>query len=337
MKKQKGNQKSIIIIVAIIAIAVVAIVYIKNKKTTDSTSTTTTTITEVEVGTQTIQKTLTGSGEISASSTGTLSLSTSKYFKSLCVEIGDEVANGANIVQYSDGTYLTAEANCIIESCDVPETGSKCTSSNIIKVSYLDTLNMSLSVDESEINSVKVGQEVEITLSADSTKKYTGKISKINSIGTYATSGTTFTATIEFKNDGNVKIGMSASCTVVLEEATNVIAVPVLAVQTKDSQKYVIVVKSDGTTENINIETGISNSSYVQVTSGLSGGEKIQMIETTTKSTGSSNKKNSSNGRDSMQMPSGSGGMGGPSSGEMSSSGMSGHSSGGTSSGANSK
>ena len=235
------------------------------------------------------------SGTISSGTTEQLSLTTTKYFTTMCVEEDEYVAEGDNILQYSDGTYLTAPYDLVISSYSVPDTGSICTSSNYVEVQSLEDLYMTLSIDESEIGSVKVGQAATITLNANEDTEYTGTITKINEIGTYSSSGSTYTATLSIENDGNIKIGMSASCTITLEEATDVIAVPIEAVQTKDGQKYVIVVNSDGSTTEVDVETGISDDSYVEITSGLSGGETIQMTSTTTQSTGSSSSSSSKN------------------------------------------
>lgn len=254
-----------------------------------NTTNTTTTITEVTVGTQTIQKTLTSSGQINSAETEKLSLSTSKYFETMCVEEDDTVKAGENILKYTNGTYLTADRDCVISSYSVPETEDICTSSNYIEVQYLDTLNLSLSINEAEIQEVEEGQEVEITLTADESKSYTGRIIKIDSIGTYASSGSTFNSIVEFENDGNIKLGMTASCTIILEEKEDVIAVPVAAVQETDESRYVVCVKEDGTTENVEVETGISNDNYVEITSGLTGGETVQVVQTTTTSSGRSN------------------------------------------------
>lgn len=291
MKKEK--RKKVFIISVFIVMLVISFYVGKQNgvRATENTSSTITSVSEITVGTQTIQKTLTGSGQISSAETEKLTLNTNKYFKTMCVEDDDTVKKGDNLLQYSNGTYLTAEYDCVIISHSVPETGNICTSSNYIEVQSLETLNMTLNIEESQIADVKVNQEATVILTADETKNYTGKITKIDSIGTYATSGTTFTAIVEFENDGNVKIGMSASCTVVLEEVENVVAVPIAAVQTSDTEKYVVVVKEDGTTQNVTVETGISNDNYVQIISGLSGGENIQVVQTTTTST----RKNSSN------------------------------------------
>lgn len=307
---KKGIKKKILLVIFVLILVVASFFLGRQNGISNATNTTntTTTVTEVTVGTQTIQKTLTSSGQINSAETEKVELNTSKYFKTMCVEEDDTVKAGENILKYTNGTYLTLDRDCVITSYSVPETGNICTDSNYIQVQYLDTLTLTLSVNEVEIQNVKKGQEVEITLTADETKTYTGEITKIDSIGSYASSGSTFTATVEFENDGNIKLGMTASCTVILEEVTDVVAVPIAAVQETDDSRYVVVVKEDGTTENVEIETGISNDNYVEVKSGLTGGETVQVVSTTTTSSG---RGSSSNSNGMMSGQSGMSGMSG--------------------------
>lgn len=162
---------------------------------------------------------------------------------------------------------------------------------------------------------------MDVSLSADETKIYEGSITKVSAIGTYSTSGSTFDSTIEFENDGNAKIGMSASCTVILEEAVDCISVPVEAIQTKRDTKYVVKVNADGTTEDVTVETGISNDSYVQILSGLEGNETIQMLKTTSSTGIRSNSKSSGSLSNQGEFGGMSGQMGGGSMGQMMSQG----------------
>ena len=161
---------------------------------------------EETVSNHDIKKTLTASGTVEAKTTEKLSLDTTKYFQAMCVENDDTVKEGENILEYTNGTYLTAPYDCVVISSSVPETENKCTSSNFIEVSNLNTLITTISINENEINSVAVGQEVEITLTADESKTYTGKITKLDSVGNYQSSGTTFSGIVEFENDGTVKL-----------------------------------------------------------------------------------------------------------------------------------
>lgn len=247
-------------------------------------------ITEEIVSKNDIKKTLTGSGQVSAKTTEKLELTTTKYFEAMCVEEDDTVLEGENILKYTNGTYLTAPYDLVIKSINVPETQSKCTSSNYIEVSNLETLQTTILISENEIGEVQKDQEVTITLTANEEKTYTGSITKIDSVGNYSSSGTTFSATIEFENDGNVKLGMSLSCTVILEEQKEVICVPIEAVYENDNgEEYVNKIKEDGTIEETIIETGIADDSYVQVVSGLKLNEKVQIITKITQSTSTSN------------------------------------------------
>lgn len=294
-KNNKNSKNKIIIILIFIIIIVISItVIIVNNKKKLSESNTTSSIVDTTVSKQTIKKTLTGSGEIETSTTEKLTLNTSYYFLQMCVEEGDSIAEGENILEYTNGKYLTAPYSLVVSSISVPSSGSICSSSNYIEVENTDTLDMILSVNESDISKVKLDQEATITINAIDGKTYTGKITKIDQKGTYSTSGSTFTVNIEFSNDGNVKLGMSATCEIILEQAVDTIAVPVASVQTSGNEKYVMVVQDDGTTKNVNIETGISNDTYVQVTSGLNGDEKIKTIETTSTSSRSYNTSSSS-------------------------------------------
>lgn len=311
-KKRITGKKVGFTIFMILDITIIVLLYLRGNTANASTKTTTN-ISEETVNTRTITNTLTGSGQISSATTESLSLSTSKYFKTMCVEEDEYVEKGGNILEYSNGTYLTAPYNLVVTSYSVPSTGSICTSSNYVKVESLDDLYMTLSIDESEIGSVKVGQTASITVNANEDTKYTGTITKINQLGTYASSGSTFTATIKIENDGNVKIGMSASCTITLDKKENVIAVPIAAVQTKEDEKYVVVVNTDNSTSNVTVTTGISDDSYVEITSGLSGGEKIQMKTTTTQSTGTSSSKSTKSSSSATGMGAMGSSSGGPS------------------------
>lgn len=296
----KRVKKTLIIIILIGVISSITFYIGKQVGLNVDTSSTTTTIEEKTVGIQTIKKTLTSSGEIQTSNTEKLELSTTKYFETMCVEDDDTVKTGENILKYTDGTYLTAPYDLVISSHSVPETKNKATSSNYIEVKDLDNLLITLSINENEISNISLDQEVEITLTADISKTYTGTITKIDSAGTYSASGTTFSVEVSLQNDGNIKLGMSVSCTINIKELTDVLAVPIDSVQINGDRKYVIVVEN-GETKEVDIETGLSNDEYVQVTSGLNGGETIQVVTTTKQNTIRNQSSNRDGNKSDMQ------------------------------------
>ncbi|MBQ3415768.1 MAG: HlyD family efflux transporter periplasmic adaptor subunit [Clostridia bacterium] len=292
----KKFRKTLIAIIVIIAISSLTFYIGRQIGLNTDMSSTNTTVEEKIVGTRTITKTLTSSGEISTSNTEKLEISTTKYFETMCVEEDDTVKIGENILKYTDGTYLVAPYDCVISSYSVPETLKQATSSNYIEVKNLKDLTISLNVSENEISNISVDKEVQITLTADTSKIYTGKITKINSVGTYGTSGTTFAVTVAFENDGVAKLGMSVSCEIKIDELTDVVAVPINGVQENGSKKYVIVIEN-GEEKEVQIQTGLSDDEYVQVTEGLKGGETIKVVTTTKQNTvRNTNKSSSGNG-----------------------------------------
>lgn len=304
MKKKKNPVVIAIIILIIVLIVLVYLYLAPTSSTTVNTSSNTTSsdVTEVQVSTQTIENTLSSSGQISSALDEKVYLYASYYFEELLVDTNVYIEEGTNMVEYTNGKYLTAPYDCVLISSNLPEEDEICTTSHYLEIQSIDTLTMSLSVSETEISKVSIGDEVQITVTANE-DVITGYITQISEVGTYSSSGSSFSATVTFQNNGNLKIGMSATCEIILERAENVIAVPVNAVQSSDEYDYVIVVNSDGSTSNVEVETGISNDSYIEITSGLSGVETIQMQNTST-----TDSSNSSMQMMEQRMTSGSGG-----------------------------
>ena len=229
-----------------------------------------------------IKTSLTTSGEIVSGNTEKISLNTDYSFSTMCVEEGDSVTEGQKLIKYTNGTYLQAPYNCVLISSSLPEKEEICTSSNYVELKSLDSLAMSLQINESEINKVSIGDEAEIEITSTN-EILTGYVTQISEVGTYSTSGSTFSAVVSFANNGNLKIGMSASCTIILEEAENALTIPLEALQTDDEQNnYVTVINDDGTSTKQEGEIGIQNDAYVQIISGLSEENKIKVQETST-------------------------------------------------------
>lgn len=165
---------------------------------------------EVTVGTKTINKTLTSSGEIKSASVEKLELSTSYYYETICVEEDDIVKKGENIIKYTNGTYLTAPYDCVITQINIPSEGGKCTNEHYIEISSNNILKVKVKIDESKINLITLGQNAIVEVSSYEDKEIEGNITNISNTA----SNGKFTVTIEFENDGEVMIGMSALVTI---------------------------------------------------------------------------------------------------------------------------
>ena len=287
--KKKVNPILIIICILVVVLALIIYMYVSDSSSTttysqnlsESTSNSNN-VTEVTSSIQTIENTLSSSGQISSALDEKIYLYASKYFQAFLVEENSYIPEGTNIIEYTDGTYLTAPYDLVIISKELPNTEEICKSTHYIEVQSINTLCMNLNINESDITKVEIGDVVDITITATE-EKFQGNITSISEIGTYNSSGSTFPAVVTFENNGNLKIGMSATCEIIIEKAENVVAVPVEAIQTSDEGKYVVVVNDDGSTKNVTVETGISNSAYTEIKSGISENTKVQM-ETSTNS-----------------------------------------------------
>ena len=150
--------------------------------------------------------TLNENSEITSAISENVELHATYYLSEIYVEEKQYVEKGTNILKYTNGTYLTAPYDCYIIELNLPEIEGKCLNSHYVQIESKNMLSVSMKVDETQINNINIGKEATIEVTAID-KKYTGYITHIGSI---ATNGK-FDVTIEFENDGNVMIGMTAN------------------------------------------------------------------------------------------------------------------------------
>ena len=269
--KKKVNPIVIMIIILLIVLGIIIYLYVKPTNTssldTDTSNSTTSEITTANASIQTIENTLSSSGQIESALDEKITLHASYYFEELLADENVYIEEGTNIIEYTNGTYLTAPYDCVIISTNLPNEDEVCTSSHYIEIKSIESLAMSLSISESDINKVEIGDVVDVTITSTN-EKIEGYITSISEVGTYSSNGSYFSAVVTFDNNGNLKIGMSATCEIIIERAENVVAVPLEAIQTSDEGKYVIVVDGNSTSE-VAVETGISNDAYIEIKSGI--------------------------------------------------------------------
>lgn len=133
-------------------------------------------------------------------------LHTGYYLKEIFVQENQFVQKGENILEYTNGKYLVAPYDCYISELNLPDEGNKITNENYVKVQCKNYLTTQISVSEKYINNINIGDDANIKVSSLGTE-YTGYVTNIASTG----SSGKFIVTIGLKNDGNIKIGMSAT------------------------------------------------------------------------------------------------------------------------------
>jgi multidrug efflux pump subunit AcrA (membrane-fusion protein) len=154
-------------------------------------------------------------------------------------------------------------------------TSSSSSSSSFITLAQLSRFKMQVSLSESDIGSVKVGQPATVTVNAASGEKFAARVSQIGVLSSSSSSGTSsavsypVTLTLD-QTSGHLKAGMSATADIVTSQVTG-IAVPSQAL----SGSTVTVEAADGTQSTQRVQTGVVGDSTTQIVSGLKVGDKL--------------------------------------------------------------
>ena len=155
---------------------------------------------------------------------------------------------------------------------------------NLAVLYDMSTLTFEMKVNELDINNIQVGQEVEITADALEGMTFKGYVDKININGTTANGRTTYPVTVVVEGTPEeLKPGMNVSAEVLVEDAGNVLCVPVEAVQRGNT---VLVAGQGALDESGNlvdpaklderpVTLGRSSSEYIEILDGLEEGETV--------------------------------------------------------------
>ena len=149
----------------------------------------------------------------------------------------------------------------------------------------LSYLEMSINVDELQISSISVGQQVQITADAVPDKTYVGTVTRVSMKGKSDGGTTTYPVSIRIDDTDGLRPGMNANAEIVVAEAKNALVVPNAAVV---RGSYVLVTKDSPSAASadtameapegfvyVPVKTGVSDDDYTQIVSGIQEGDTI--------------------------------------------------------------
>lgn len=185
----------------------------------------------------------------------------------------------------------------------------------IMRISNLNSMEVSIDVNESDINRVSINDPADIEVDAFQGQKFKGVVTEIassaNVVGGSADQVTNFTVKVRIlpesyanlasgnQNASPFRPGLSATVDIKTNEVKG-LTVPIQSVTTREEEKkkpesetanttdsevkksasdapikeYVFVYK-DGKVKQVEVKTGIQDDTYIQVLSGLKGGEEV--------------------------------------------------------------
>ncbi|GHU62099.1 hypothetical protein FACS1894123_02490 [Bacteroidia bacterium] len=161
--------------------------------------------------------------------------------------------------------------------------GDQCWSGvTIIKLPDLSSLKALVKINEVDISKLKTGLKVEIKPDAFSDSVFVGTVSVIANLAINK-EGTTKVKVfpVEILMDGthkNLLPGLSVSCRIIIDKMDDVLYVPIDAVH-QEGDVYYVYKKSGGSYKKTEVETGISNSDYIIINSGLEEKDQVALID----------------------------------------------------------
>lgn len=226
-------------------------------------------------------------------------------------------AKAAAVTGTSTGTAAAADTETIAQqtssSDSTEDTSSYSTDVTAFTLASNDSMILSVSVDELDINSVSKDQEAEVTLDALEDSSFTGTVTKVGSSSQSSGNGVAkYTVEITIPKDAQMKEGMNASAVITVEEKKDVVTIPVNALQEKGDKTFVYTKKDDegNLSGEQEVSTGLSDGDKVEITDGLSEGDTVYYQKTgNTQGTDSGQTPQQGGGPGNMEQPSG-GGMG---------------------------
>lgn len=141
-----------------------------------------------------------------------------------------------------------------------------------------EEMTVQIQVDELDIRTLETGMEATVTLDALPGSSFTGTITSINPYGENSGGNTKYTVTVTLPRDGKMLSGMNASVKITTGVSGTVPTVPAAAVVFDAGKSWLYTgynEKTDTLTDPVEIQTGLSDGSLVELLSGLSEGSSF--------------------------------------------------------------
>ena len=187
------------------------------------------------------------------------------------------------LIQLHDATIYAPRSGVIlqkyVEEGTIITSGESLSSdgTKIVQIGDVSSLFIDVSVDESDVGKIALGQKVLIALDAVPGAKPEGRVVRIDPQAINDRDVTTVHVRVEIKNpDAAIKPGMNATCQFILRDVRGVLVVPSDAVKEgRTGGNTVRVLTKDNKAEVRPVEVGVVGSDKTEIKSGLRAGDKV--------------------------------------------------------------
>lgn len=226
-----------------------------------------------------IATTMSFDAQISAIYTETLQNSGEATVTNIYVAQDQAVEAGDKILDLSDGETLKAGIDGTVNEIAVAKGDWLRRSQGLVQIVDFTQLQVSLNVDEYDVQKVRKGQSCTVTIISLGLDLET-EINHINLVSGSMGNVASYSATALLQDaPESVLPGMAASVTIPDEEVLGVTTLELAALSFReDGTPYVLIRQEDGSYQERDVETGLSDGVRVEIISGVEPGETVWVV-----------------------------------------------------------
>lgn len=164
----------------------------------------------------------------------------------------------------------------ISNSSSTSSTGTSTVSSQRIAVIKNDsTPIINVTVGETDVPQIKIGQKATITFDSITNKTFTGVVATVDRIGTVSSNVTSYGVNIKLDRGSDLILpNMAATAGIIIDTATDVLYVPSASLITANGETQAKTLVN-GKEVDVTVEIGISSDTDTVIKSGLNEGETV--------------------------------------------------------------
>lgn len=151
----------------------------------------------------------------------------------------------------------------------------------LLTVTPLDTMTVTIAVDEKDIASVKAGMTAQLTMNALPDETFEGQVTRVAQTGSGNGGSSKFDVEITLSRESDMLPGMSTTAQLTLYEKMDVLTLPVAALRDEGGKTLVYTGKDKKTGEPANpveVTTGLSDGENVEILSGIDSGTTVYYL-----------------------------------------------------------
>lgn len=146
-----------------------------------------------------------------------------------------------------------------------------------------DPLHVELRLSENDVVQAALGQTVKLSIDSIGDWNANGQVTYISPVSSVSNGVVTYQVRVDFADtDPRVKVGMTSNVDIITSQKENVLLVPNSALLPQGSKRIVQILDAAGKRQDVPVEIGISDGAHTEIVSGVSEGQEILALPSTT-------------------------------------------------------